>query len=96
MNLGKVIGTVVSAQQHPFYDGHKQLLVRYTAPDGGYDGERYVIALDMVDAGVGETVLIQDEGNSARQMLGTDAYGPVRSLVVGIVDAVDAPTAGKP
>ena len=52
MNLGKVIGTVVSAQQHPFYDGHKQLLVRYTAPDGGYDGERYVIALDMVDAGV--------------------------------------------
>ena len=89
MNLGKVIGTVVSAQQHPFYDGHKQLLVRYTLPDGTYDAGRYVIALDMVDAGVGETVLIQDEGNSARQMLGTDAYGPVRSLVVGIVDDVD-------
>ena len=90
MNVGKVIGTVVSAQQHPFYHGHKQLVVRYTLPDGSFDAERYVVALDMVDAGVGEMVLIQDEGNSARQMLGTDAYGPVRSLVVGIVDAVDA------
>ncbi len=90
MNVGVVIGTMVSSQQHPFYDGRKQLVVRYTRPDGSFDGGRYVIAVDMVGAGVGETVLIQDEGNSSRQMLGTDAFAPVRSLVVGIVDAVTA------
>ena len=88
MILGKVIGTVVSAQQHPFYDGHKQLVVRYLRPDGSFDGEQYVIAVDIVGAGVGETVVVEDEGNSARQLLGTDRHGPVRSVVVGIVDAV--------
>jgi len=87
MNLGKVIGTVVSSQQHPFYSGRKQLVVRHLLPDGSFDDERYVVAVDMVGAGIGETVLIHDEGNSARQMLGTDAYGPVRSVIVGIVDA---------
>ncbi len=89
MILGLVTGTVVSAQQHPFYDGHKQLVVRYLRDDGSFDGGRYVIAVDMVGAGVGERVLVKDEGNSARQLLGTDAYGPVRSVVVGIVDAVN-------
>lgn len=89
MRVGKVIGTVVSSQQHPFFDGHKQLVVRYTLPDGSFDGEAYTIAVDIVGAGVGETVVVKDEGNSARQLLGTDAYGPVRAVVVGIVDSVD-------
>jgi len=87
--LGRVTGTVVSTIEHPFYDGHKQLIVRYLKADGGYDGEKYVIALDLVGAGVGETVLVQDEGNSARQVLKTGPTGPVRSLIVGIVDDVD-------
>lgn len=90
MILGKVTGTVVSAQQHPFYDGRTQLVVRYLRPDGRFDGSHYVIAVDMVGAGVGQTVIVEDEGNSARQLLGTDAHGPVRSVVVGIVDAVNA------
>jgi ethanolamine utilization protein EutN len=84
--LGRVCGTVVATQQHAFYRGRTQLLVRYTLPDGSFDGEKYVIALDLVGAGEGETVLVKDEGNSARQILGTDANGPVRSLIVGIVD----------
>jgi ethanolamine utilization protein EutN len=88
MILGRVCGTIVATQQHPFYRGRTQLLVRYTLPDGSFDGEQYVIAVDMVGAGVGETVLVKDEGNSARQLLGTDDSGPVRSLVVGIVDEV--------
>ena len=88
MILGRVCGTIVASQQHAFYDGRKQLLVRYTEPDGGFDGEKYVIAVDMVGAGVGETVLVKDEGNSARQLLDTDGSGPVRSVIVGIVDEV--------
>ncbi len=88
MKLGRVCGTVVASQQHPFYAGRKQLLVRYTLPDGRPDGERYVLAVDVVGAGVGELVLVQDEGNSARQVLDTGPNGPVRSLIVGIVDEV--------
>jgi ethanolamine utilization protein EutN len=45
------------------------------------------VAVDLVGAGVGETVIVQDEGNSARQLLGAQ-NGPVRSVVVGIVDEV--------
>jgi ethanolamine utilization protein EutN len=87
MILGRVCGTVVSTVQHPFYSGRKQLIVRAVTPDGAYDGEKYVIAVDMVGAGVGQTVLVEDEGNSARQLLeAKDA--PVRSVIVGIVDEV--------
>lgn len=88
MILGRVCGTVVSTVEHPFYDGKKQLIVRYTAPNGALDGEKYVIAIDLVGAGVGETVLVEDEGNSARQLTGTAPDGPVRSVIIGIVDEV--------
>lgn len=87
MILGRVCGTVVSTIQHPFYRGRKQLIVRACTPDGVFDGDRYVIAVDLVGAGVGETVIVEDEGTSARQLLDVkDA--PVRSVVVGIVDEV--------
>ncbi len=87
MILGRVCGTVVSTVQHPFYQGKKQLIVRACTPDGAFDGDRYVVAVDLVGAGVGETVLVEDEGTSARQLLDVkDA--PVRSVVVGIVDEV--------
>jgi ethanolamine utilization protein EutN len=87
MILGRVCGTVVSTVQHAFYQGRKQLIVRACTPDGAFDGERYVVAVDLVGAGVGETVLVEDEGTSARQLL--DAKdGPVRSVIIGIVDEV--------
>ncbi len=87
--LGRVCGTVVSTVEHPFYDGRKQLIVRAVLPDGSFDKERYVVAVDLVGAGVGETVLVEDEGNSARQLLDADPTGPVRSVVVGVVDHVE-------
>lgn len=92
MMLGRVTGTVVSTVQHPFYAGRKQLMVRAVTPDGAFDGDKYVVAVDLVGAGVGETVLVEDEGNSARQLLGS-ANGPVRSVIVGIVDEVNVPPA---
>lgn len=88
MILGRVIGTVVSTIQHSFYSGKKQLIVAAVLPDGSLDGEKYIVALDTVGAGVGQTVLIEDEGTSARQILG-EPSAPVRSLVVAIVDSVD-------
>jgi microcompartment protein CcmK/EutM len=86
--LGRVHGTIVSTVQHPLYRGRKQLLVRAIRPDGSFDGERYLVAIDIVGAGAGETVLVIDEGNCARQLLNTDANGAVRSVIVGIVDQV--------
>jgi len=55
--------------------------------DGNPEGD-YLIAVDVVDAGVGETVLLIDEGNSARQIVGLDP-APIRAVVVGIVDEID-------
>ena len=87
MILGRVCGTVVATVQHPFYAGKKQLIVRACMPNGELDGEKYVVAVDLVGAGVGETVLVEDEGNSARQLMDSP-MGPVRSVIVGIVDEV--------
>ncbi len=86
MILGRVSGEIHSTINHPFYDARKLLVVEKTDPDGTPAGG-YVIAVDAVGAGVGERVLVLDEGNGARQVLASpDA--PVRSVVVGIIDAV--------
>ncbi|MBT8108507.1 MAG: EutN/CcmL family microcompartment protein [Gammaproteobacteria bacterium] len=87
MILGRVTGNVVSTIHHPIVDGHKLLLAERLDQHGKSTGA-YLIALDAVGAGQGETVLILDEGNGARQVLDDDS-APVRSIVVGIVDEVD-------
>lgn len=85
MKIGRVAGTVVSTINIPLLDGHRLLLCDLEDPSGRSEG--YTIAVDVVDAGVGETVLILDEGNSARQVLGRE-WGAIRAVVVGIVDEV--------
>ncbi|MFW2380270.1 MAG: EutN/CcmL family microcompartment protein [Acidimicrobiales bacterium] len=87
MKLGRVAGTVVSPISHPFFDGQRLLLCDEVNPVGEPTG-RYLIAVNVVDAGVGDNVLICDEGTSARQIFGIDT-GPIRSVIVGIVDHVD-------
>jgi microcompartment protein CcmK/EutM len=79
-----VIGTVVSTINHPIYDSRKLLLCELLDASAG-PTPRELIAIDRVGAGVGETVLILDEGNSARQLLAAE-NAPVRAVVVGIVD----------
>lgn len=87
MKLARVVGTVVSTIQDPAFDGRKLLLCDLLDPEGHPAGG-YTIAVDTVDAGAGEKVLILDEGGSARQILAAhDA--PVRAVVVGVVDEVD-------
>ncbi len=87
MILGRIIGSVVSTIHHRIVDGRKLLLAERLDANGRPSGG-YVIALDAIGAGKGETVLILDEGNGARQIL-DDAQAPVRSVVVGIVDAIE-------
>ena len=86
MFLARVTGEVVATIKHPHLKGRKLLLV---APEGapGRPAAAPVIALDTVDAGVGDRVLVADEGNAAAQVLGMPR-GPVRTVVVGVVDEV--------
>jgi len=92
MILGRVCGTVVATVQHPFYEGRKQLVVRAIKPDGSWDGDNYRVCVDIVDSGMGDIVLVEDEGNTARQLLSAP-NGPVRSVIVGVVDMI---TMGDP
>ena len=86
MKLGRVTGTVVSTINSPEFDDRTLLLCDLLDPAGRPAGG-YLIAVDTVGAGAGEIVLILDEGNSARQVLGL-RQAPIRTLVVGIVDEV--------
>lgn len=88
MILGRVVGSIVSTINHPFYDAKKLLVVEKTDAAGESLAD-YLIAVDTVDAGVGERVLVLDEGNGGRQIFAS-ADAPVRSVVVGIIDGVEA------
>ncbi len=84
MKIGRVAGTVVSTICVPVFENRKLLLVDLLDTDGKATGTD-LIAVDVVGAGAGETVLVLDEGNGARQVLeAPDA--PVRAVVVGVID----------
>lgn len=85
MKVGSVVGTVTSTINHEFFDGERLLICELV--DRGQPLGDYLICTDRVGAGTGDIVLILDEGTSARQIYGVDT-GPIRSVVVGIVDDV--------
>ena len=87
MFLAEVLGSVVSPVQHPALDGQRLLLVRALQPDGSPAGKTR-IAIDRARAGVGERVLVLDEGNSARQALALPE-APVKTVIVAVVDFVE-------
>jgi len=86
MYIGKVIGTVVSTVKIQHLEGRKLLLVNQLDLQGE-ETDDYDIAVDVVQAGPGDTVLVIDEGNGARQILGIDP-GAIRAVIVGVVDEV--------
>lgn len=86
MILGRITGSITSTIHHPIVEGRK-LLVAERLDAAGRPTGGYLIAFDAIGAGMGETVLILDEGNGARQILNVD-NAPVRSIVVGIVDGM--------
>lgn len=86
MFLARVVGDVVATIKHPALAQRKLLLVQPLTGDGAPTG-RPAIAVDSVDAGVGDHVLVLDEGNGAAQVL-EGPRGPVRTVVVGVVDEV--------
>jgi microcompartment protein CcmK/EutM len=87
MILGKVVGTVVTTISHPHYDNYRLLVVQpLTLPEDEPRGD--FIAIDNTQAGVGDTVLVNREGNGARQAL-NNPDGCMISVIVGIVDSLN-------
>jgi len=85
MIIGKVVGTVVTTISHPHYKHRRLLVVQPLAlPGQPEDGD--FLALDNSHAGIGDTVLVNREGNGARQALNLPD-GCVISVIVGIVDS---------
>ena len=87
MLIGRVIGDVVATQKAPSHEGRKILVVQPLNLDGSDRGEA-VLALDAVDAGTGERVLIVTEGFCAMTAV-ERPNSPIDMAVVGIIDAVE-------
>jgi len=96
MKIARVVAHVVSTQKHPFYHGLKSFLVKPLTPDRRDpaqwpDEGTTFVAVDRVQAGIGDLVLLMQEGSSARFMF-DDIEAPARSVIVGIVDHVELQT----
>jgi microcompartment protein CcmK/EutM len=87
MLIGRVVGQVVSTEKHASHKGRKALLVQPLNLDGTDRGDP-VIALDSVDAGIGDRVLIATDGFSAMTSVGRP-QSPIDMAVVGFVDNID-------
>ena len=87
MLIGRVIGDVVATQKSPTHVGRKILVVQPLNLDGSDRGDA-ILALDAVDAGVGDRVLIVAEGQSAMTAVGRPG-SPIDMAIIGVIDVVD-------
>jgi ethanolamine utilization protein EutN len=87
MLIARVIGEVVSTQKHESHDGQKIMLVQPLHLDGSNRGDA-VVALDAVDAGIGDRVLLVTEGFSAMTSVGRP-QSPIDMAIVGVIDHVE-------
>ncbi len=86
MIIAQVVGTIVSTIKHPAFQGRKLLLVQPLHLAGERADDAF-IAVDAAHAGMGDTVLVCQEGNSTRQVIGVP-NAPVRSSIIAVVDSV--------
>jgi len=89
MNLCKVLGTVVASHKHPAFQALKLLIVQPLDEKQRALGKSFIAVDHTSCAGKGDTVLVMREGNGVRQLL-KNPKAPIRSIIVGVVDAVDA------
>jgi ethanolamine utilization protein EutN len=87
MLIARVIGEIVATRKHPSHEGRKVLLVQPLHLDGSDRGDA-VVALDAVDAGVGDRVLLATEGYSAMTSVGRP-QSPIDMAVIGFIDHIE-------
>ena len=88
MLLAKVKGNIVSTQKNSYLKGQKLLIIHQIDLDGNFIPAKDVIALDTVDAGIGDTVLVVQEGAAVKQILG-HRNAPVHTIIVAVVDNIE-------
>jgi microcompartment protein CcmK/EutM len=88
MLLAKVKGNVVSTQKNSYLKGHKLLLVQQIDLDGSFIESKDIIALDLVSSGIGDTVLVVQEGAAVQQILG-NRDTPAHTIIVAVVDDIE-------
>jgi ethanolamine utilization protein EutN len=88
MLLAKVLGNIVATQKNHRYENARVMLCETISPEGEATGHT-VLALDSVDSGVGDTVLIVQEGWSASTSATGKAGAAIDTAIVGVVDHID-------
>jgi microcompartment protein CcmK/EutM len=86
MQVARVLKNIVATRKHEAYRGKKILIVQPLDRDDRPSGDQ-VVAVDLVDAGVGDLVLVSSEGRFARDTFGKNA--PIRSMIVAILEGVE-------
>jgi ethanolamine utilization protein EutN len=87
MLIARVIGELVATQKHASHEGRKLLLVQPLNLDGSDRGDA-VVALDAVDAGVGDRVLLSTDGYAASSSVGRP-QSPIDMAVIGFIDQIE-------
>jgi microcompartment protein CcmK/EutM len=87
MLIARVVGELVATQKHPSHEGRKLLLVQPLNLDGSDRGDA-IVAMDSVDAGIGDRVLIATEGFSAMTSVGRP-QSPIDTAVIGFIDHIE-------
>ena len=87
MTIGRVVGNVVSTHKNAKLEGAKLMLVQPLDLDGTPKGAP-LLAIDGVDAGIGDRVLVIQDGRSAQLVLGKGTAA-VDAAIIGVVDAVE-------
>ena len=88
MRTCRVVGPIWASVKHPAFAG-RPLFVVQPIDDQGKDTGNSFVAIDNVQAGIGDTVIVLTEGNGVRQILKMGDIVPIRSMIVGIVDHVE-------
>ena len=70
-----------------YLNGHKLMLIRTVDLEGNFIGKKDIVAIDLLDSGIGDTVLVTQEGSAVQQILGHDK-APVHTIIVAIVDTL--------
>ena len=90
MTICRIGGDVVSSLKNAHLQGYKLLLVQPVELDQKTPKGNSMIAIDRVNAGKDDLVLVNKEGSSARLILGDDE-NPVQAVIVGVIDGIDVP-----